>query len=396
MEVPFGFMAGGWVRLEVRKVQLKQNYHKGDGNLAKTFDTEKIGFYITTLTTLEQVEVEMEAQGCMVQDGQYVRPIITFNSPTITEVIDGKRPNATAEVQVKQAGKYMLLFANCDRSAEVSFHVDVEMFNLNGGEKNYLSVGEQELPSMYLSMFLAFCAIGVAWVYMCVKEKQNVHSIHYLMFLLIALRALTLFTQFGMYHFDAVTGDPDGWNIAYYIFTFFRGVMFFTVVVLIGTGWSYLRPFIGEQEKKILVVVIPLQVVANIAIVVLDETSPIRASWVTWQDMLHLVDIICCCAILFPIVWSIKHLREGAETDGKAAANIEKLTLFRQFYILVVIYIYFTRIIVFMLEGMLPYDMKWVAAFTSEMATLAFYVITGLKFQPHQDNKYLRLSADTV
>ena len=58
------------------------------------------------------------------------------------------------------------------------------------------------------------------------------------------------------------------------------------------------------------------------------------------------VDIICCCAILFPIVWSIKHLREASQTDGKAARSLHKLTLFRQFYVMVVSYIYFTRIVV--------------------------------------------------
>lgn len=55
----------------------------------------------------------------------------------------------------------------------------------------------------------------------------------------------------------------------------------------------------------------------------------------SWRDILHLVDIVCCCAILFPIVWSIKHLRDASETDGKAARVLAKLTLFRQFYIMV-------------------------------------------------------------
>ena len=60
-------------------------------------------------------------------------------------------------------------------------------------------------------------------------------------------------------HLEA-TGHADGWNIAYYIFTFFRGILFFTVIVLIGTGWSYMKPFLGDREKRILMVVIPLQV----------------------------------------------------------------------------------------------------------------------------------------
>ncbi len=61
--------------------------------------------------------------------------------------------------------------------------------------------------------------------------------------------------------------------------------------------------FLADREKKILMVVIPLQVVAEVAIIVLDEHTPAAYSWFTWMNILHLVDIVCCCAILFPIVW---------------------------------------------------------------------------------------------
>ena len=37
--------------------------------------------------------------------------------------------------------------------------------------------------------------------------------------------------QGGMYHYIRATGSPDGWNIAFYVFTFLRGVLFFTVSV---------------------------------------------------------------------------------------------------------------------------------------------------------------------
>jgi hypothetical protein len=37
------------------------------------------------------------------------------------------------------------------------------------------------------------------------------------------------------------TGEPEGWNLAYYITTSARGLLFFTVVVLIGAGWSYMK-----------------------------------------------------------------------------------------------------------------------------------------------------------
>lgn len=57
---------------------------------------------------------------------------------------------------------------------------------------------------------------------------------------------------------------------------------------------------------------------AEVAIIIMDEFTPAKRSWFAWRDMMHFMDIACCAAILFPIVWRIKHLREAAQTDGKA------------------------------------------------------------------------------
>ncbi len=87
------------------------------------------------------------------------------------------------------------------------------------------------------------------------------------------------------------------------------------------------------------------QVFANIAIVITTSESPAVRDWFTWRDIWHVLDIVCCLAILLPIAWQIKRLSETSETDGKAARSLEKLTLFRSFYVAVVAYIYFTRIV---------------------------------------------------
>jgi len=75
--------------------------------------------------------------------------------------------------------------------------------------------------------------------------------------------------------FTKRTGTAHGWDIAFYGFSFLKGVMFFcTMIVLIGMGWSILKPFLQEKEKKVLMIVIPLRVFANFAAVVIDETVP--------------------------------------------------------------------------------------------------------------------------
>jgi G protein-coupled receptor 107 len=78
----------------------------------------------------------------------------------------------------------------------------------------------------------------------------------------------------------------------YYIFAFVKGVMRFVVILLIGTGWSLLKPYLNDREKKIILMVLVLQVLDNVAMVVLEEmsnTSPGSADWLTWRDIFHLV-----------------------------------------------------------------------------------------------------------
>jgi hypothetical protein len=141
-------------------------------------------------------------------------------------------------------------------------------------------------------------------------------------------------------------------------------------------------------------VVIPLQVLANGAFMIYDEAGPSTKDFFAWKQVFLLVDIICCCAVLFPIVWSIRHLRDASHTDGKAAQNLIKLTLFRHYYIVVLSYIYFTRVVVFGLLTVTVYRYRWTSNFAEEMAALAFFVYTGYKFRPVERNPYLVLEDD--
>lgn len=74
--------------------------------------------------------------------------------------------------------------------------------------------------------------------------------------------------------------------------------------------------------------------------------------------------------------------------------SIRQLSLFRTFYVTVVIYIYFTRIVVYLLQTTLPYETLWVSTAAGEAAALAFYLITACQFQPHEQNQYFKLDDD--
>jgi G protein-coupled receptor 107 len=132
-------------------------------------------------------------------------------------------------------------------------------------------------------------------------------------------------------------------------------------------------------------------VIANVASAVVGETGPFLRDWVTWNQLFLLIDVACCCAVLFPLVWSIRSLRESSKTDGKAARTLAKLSLFRQFYLVVIGYLYFTRIIVYALRTIASYRYRWVAVTAEEVASLAFYLYMFYMFQPMEKNEYFLL-----
>jgi hypothetical protein len=191
--------------------------------------------------------------------------------------------------------------------------------------------------------------------------------------------------------------------------------------------------------------ILVLQVVNNIAIVVLTQETEGERSFDRWTAVLHLVDILCCCAVLIPVVWQVNQLEKNMEQDQhnddddeEETANLfdedddddhvpedefenpapisngsvfhdgrrrtsttstripdarlaSKLKLFRTFYILVVGYIYITRIVVYLFATTLNYKHTWVRYFVVESVTIAFYATVGYLFRPMNENPYLHI-----
>lgn len=98
-----------------------------------------------------------------------------------------------------------------------------------------------------------------------------------------------------------------------------------------------------------------MKILAIASYIFLEEKEEGDAVYVTWRQLFFMLDLICCGAILFPVVWSIRHLEAGSKTDGKMAINLRKLRIFKHFYVIVICYIYFTRIIGFLLKQILPF-----------------------------------------
>ncbi|CAI9779008.1 unnamed protein product [Fraxinus pennsylvanica] len=377
----FGFTHTGQATISVSSVSVISSLSSPEPS--------RLGFFLLSEESLIQVLVELQQNPSFcVLDSKYIHFLFNFQnlSPPPQSSFNRTYP-------ITSPNEYSLFFANCAPESAVSMDVHTELYNLDGRGrvKDFLSAGLTQLPTLYTFFSLLYLAFIAFWVYFCLQNKKSVHRIHALMGALVIIKALNLLSAAEDKHYVKVTGTPHGWDVLFYIFQFIRVVLLFTVIVLIGTGWSFLKPFLQEKEKKVLMIVIPLQVLANVASIVIGETGPFIKDWVTWNQLFLLVDIICCCAIIFPIVWSIRSLKETSKTDGKAARNLAKLTLFRQFYIVVIGFLYFTRIVVFALRTIAAYKYQWVANAAEECASLLFYAVIFYMFRPVEKNEYFVL-----
>lgn len=299
-------------------------------------------------------------------------------------------------VSQSEEGMYNLNFHRCFSKLwdkENSFSIDIEITERNPG--GFLSAAEMPLPLLYISMSGFFFAAALLWVHVLVKHRFNVFKIHWLMAALAFTKSISLIFHSINFHFINTEGHPiEGWAVMYYITHLLKGALLFITLALIGTGWAFVKYILSDKEKKIFMIVIPLQVLANVAYIILESTEEGTSEYDLWKEILFLVDLICCGAILFPVVWSIRHLQEASSTDGKAVMNLAKLKLFRHYYVMIVCYIYFTRIIAILLKVTVPFQWQWFYELLVEVSTLVFFVLTGYKFRPASNNPYLQLPLD--
>lgn len=143
------------------------------------------------------------------------------------------------------------------------------------------------LPMLYFIMSTLFLASGCFWVgvlckskyvkYVCADiyrsillisfnlfRREDVYKIHYLMALLVFLKSLSLAFHGINFHFIQTEGfHIETWAVLYYITHLLKGAVLFITIVLIGTGWAFFKHILSGKDKKIFIIVVPLQVSFN-------------------------------------------------------------------------------------------------------------------------------------
>uniref|UniRef100_A0A8C7J175 G protein-coupled receptor 107 n=1 Tax=Oncorhynchus kisutch TaxID=8019 RepID=A0A8C7J175_ONCKI len=283
----------------------------------------------------------------------------------------------------EQQGLYNFYFHNC-------YSKDTQMVNplrfsieINIEEKNpnsFLSAGEIPLPKLYIIMSMFFFFLGTLWLHVLRTQRADVYKIHWLMTALPFTKSLSLIFHAIDYYYISNQGFPiEGWAVVYYITHLLKGALLFITIALIGTGWAFVKHILSDKDKKIFMIVIPLQVLANVAYIILESTEEGTTEYGLWKEVLFLVDLLCC----------VLRFSMGSKIVYHLSNVCISLSLLQ-----IVCYIYFTRIIAILIKFIVPFQWKWLYQLLDELATLAFFFLTGHKFRPASYNPYLLLSVE--
>ncbi|XP_071359572.1 protein GPR108 isoform X2 [Trachinotus anak] len=365
---------------------------KPDGNMAQTKEKAESA----KQNEEDQAEAKAPVEAKTVEENKFDLGKTKELTLALGKINDNYNFSFRMEVGPLGQGLYSLKFHYCKNGkpgVKMPYSFTLEVTEKNPG--GYLSAAEIPLSRLYICMAGVFFIAAMVWVYTLLKHRYSVFKIHWLMAALAFTKSTSLVFHSINYHFINTKGHTiEGWAVMYYITHLLKGALLFITLALIGTGWAFVKYILSDKEKKIFMIVIPLQVLDNVAFIIIESTEEGSSEYYLWKQILFLVDLICCGAILFPVVWSIRHLQEASSTDGKAAMNLEKLKLFRHYYVMIVCYIYFTRIIAILLKVTMPFQWQWCYEFLVEASTLIFFVLTGYKFRPASNNPYLQLPQD--
>eukprot|EP00762_Andalucia_godoyi_P002128 ANDGO_02625.mRNA.1 hypothetical protein SAMD00019534_116630 len=298
----------------------------------------------------------------------------------------------SAEFVVVDEGYYAVYFVSClSLSTRTSFKATITERNPED-DGGYLPVGQQNLPQLLFAMCVLQLCLVVVWALVLrIFAATTTTKLHVVMGLVPLLRVLFLFFEAVRLREIEQEGEAaTPYAVPYYLFAILESTVVFVVVILMGTGWSLTKPFLSDREKSVLLrIVLPLQLLADVAMIVTGELAPGSPQLVFWNNVSRVIDVVCCCAVLFPIVWSIRMLR-----DGPRVKAVVRLEAFRAFYVATVVYIYFTRIMVVLLRAVLSVRNEFMGDLLVEIASVLFYAYAGWSFRPQSESVYMALQED--
>ena len=65
----------------------------------------------------------------------------------------------------------------------------------------------------------------------------------------------------------------------YQLLRLIKGAVLIVTLTLIGTGWAFIKYVLSEKEKRLFIIVIPIQILVNIAYIIHYEAEEGTKEW---------------------------------------------------------------------------------------------------------------------
>ncbi|KAJ1969270.1 hypothetical protein H4R35_006188 [Dimargaris xerosporica] len=403
----FGFLPQAHVTLQLKGIQYDANEPTADSATTVPSPMHPLAVLISRASTPAQATIylkQRKATPCplddpsvedLVKSGRVqVFPLDTPGNPSSAVAASW---NYTHTVTAETQGFWTVSVVNCQPTRRLSFQFHSDALN---PPENHLSAGDIPLPRLYLAAGLAYLGLCGLWAWLLQQFKQaykrmHPHDLaspppiaghHQLLLGFLVLVAIHKLLQSYKFTHVAQGMDNDVWVIGFYVFAFLKGLLGILIVALIASGWLFIRPFLTSTDKKVIMCVVPLQVLANIAHIVQSESAIGSVERSTWMSIVPFVDFGAFLIILWTIIQTRRHLQRASEVDDKAADNLRKYKVWGSFYIYTLIYLYGTRIVAQYLNVSLPYQyIRWVSELIIEVTSIGFYMVIGYIFRPLGD-----------
>ncbi|KAI9018031.1 lung seven transmembrane receptor-domain-containing protein [Phycomyces nitens] len=370
----FGFLSRGQLTLTIQDYKLDDSAVPGP-----------IGFYIQKGDIYGETWEDRPDQGCILENNQVADEIA--DGISVLESLESveSRWQKTLIVEPTEEGVWNIMLVNC-KDTGVSLKLDVSMINPGN---NHLSAGDTPLYKVYGTVFIGYLVLSIYWLSLIVQKDTKVFRAHWLMLLLVMSMSFNKALQSAKYYYMKIGLLSNGWRIGFYVFAFIKGFLSILIIVLLASGWIFIKPFLSSKDKRVISILVPLQILANVAAAIQSEATIKYTEWTLWTAVLSLADILACGVVLWTILQTRKHLGVASSADGKELGILKKYELWSSLYIVGLVYVYITRIFVQLLQVSLPFRyVNWLGIAVGELATLLFFGFIG----PSLNNPYMGLS----
>eukprot|EP00511_Aplanochytrium_stocchinoi_P008616 CAMPEP_0204855310 /NCGR_PEP_ID=MMETSP1347-20130617/16568_1 /ASSEMBLY_ACC=CAM_ASM_000690 /TAXON_ID=215587 /ORGANISM="Aplanochytrium stocchinoi, Strain GSBS06" /LENGTH=471 /DNA_ID=CAMNT_0052001367 /DNA_START=122 /DNA_END=1537 /DNA_ORIENTATION=- len=286
--------------------------------------------------------------------------------------------------QVEQKDLYLLMFSYCQpNDATVSITGSVSWRNPYG----FLPGELYGFLPFYLHLSLVYLGCALVWGYLCAKYWKDLLVLQNCITLVIVLGMIEVNLRYFDFHSLNETGIRNhGLLMASVLFAVAKKCVSRLLVLVVSMGFGVVKPHLGEEGKRVLLLGAVYVVVATLHHLVDSLTDQVSSARFFFLLPVAIVDTI----FYFWIFHSLKSTIQQLEARGQDI----KLNLYLRFQRLLVLSIVVSVLwaIYYVMENFMEYDsLEWESVYFMESfwdcLYLAILIVIMFLWRPNQNSQ---------